>query len=75
MQKSLSRADPLSRSSGGTSLHFLTRETADEEKQEVQREVSKLKKIIKEKDNRIDEKEVHIKELDESSMILFLSFI
>lgn len=71
LRKSLSRSDALSRTGAGTSLHFLTREMADEEKQNVQREVNRLKKMVKEKDNVIDEKEVHIKALDESSMIFY----
>lgn len=71
LQASLSRVDALSRSSGGTSLHFLTRETADEEKQDVQREVSMLKKTIKEKDKTINEKEIANKKLDDTSMLFF----
>ncbi|KAF8484345.1 hypothetical protein JB92DRAFT_3029305 [Gautieria morchelliformis] len=70
LQDSLSRADALSLSGGGTSLHFLTRETADDEKQGLQREVSKLKKTVKEKDKTIDEKDIHIKGLDEQIQLL-----
>lgn len=69
LQASLSRVDALSQSGGSTSLHFLTRETADEEKQDVQREVSKLRKVIKEKDKVIDAKETQIKDLDDTSML------
>jgi hypothetical protein len=74
LQDSLSRADALSLSGRGTSLHFLTRETADDEKQGLQREVSKLKKTIKERDKAIDDKDIHIKGLDEQSKILSFSF-
>jgi hypothetical protein len=70
LQLSLSRVDALSRSSGSTSLHFLTRETADEEKQDIQREVNKLKKVIKEKDKTISEKEIKTKELDDTSPLI-----
>lgn len=47
-----------------TSLHFLTRETAEKEKQDIQGEVTKLKGIITEKDAILLEKDKEITSLN-----------
>ncbi|KAF8590050.1 hypothetical protein K439DRAFT_1382683 [Ramaria rubella] len=70
LQASLSRVDALSQSGGTTSLHFLTRETAEEEKQDVQREVLKLKKSLQDKEYLIAEKDSKIRELDDLIQVL-----
>ncbi|KAF8511126.1 hypothetical protein BU17DRAFT_97470 [Hysterangium stoloniferum] len=63
--ESLSRKDAFSQS-GSSTLHFLTRETADQEKQEIQKEIAKLKNIVKEKDALIARKDTENRELEDT---------
>lgn len=46
-------------------LHFLTREAADEEKEAVEKEVSRWKDIVKQKDAQLAEKDKRIVGLEE----------
>jgi len=64
LQASLYRADTPAQPETSTSLHFLTRETAEKEKQDIQREVTRLKGIITEKDAALLEKDKEITSLN-----------
>ncbi|EJD05685.1 uncharacterized protein FOMMEDRAFT_153019 [Fomitiporia mediterranea MF3/22] len=56
----LARVDALTREGKTSTLHFLTREAADEERRGVERQVEKLKQALKEKDRVIGEKDATI---------------
>ncbi len=45
-------------------LHFLSREAADEEKKEVEKEVAKWKEVVRQRDIAIVKKDGQIKELE-----------
>lgn len=56
----LARVDSLTKEGKMSTLHFLTREAADEERKGVERQVTKLKHALGEKDKVIVEKEATI---------------
>ena len=60
----LSRVDSLTREGKTSTLHFLTREAADEERRGVERQVEQLKAKLKEKDLIIAEREATISDKD-----------
>ncbi|KAH8117176.1 hypothetical protein DFH11DRAFT_1724238 [Phellopilus nigrolimitatus] len=53
----LARVDSLTREGKTSTLHFLTREAADEERRGIERQAEKLKETIKEKEKVIAERE------------------
>ena len=57
------RVEPLTRSGKSSVLYLLTREAADEEKRAVERDLARLKDIMKEKDATIAENDKRIAEL------------
>lgn len=54
-------------------LHFLTREAADEEKEAVEKEVSRWKDIVKQKDAQLAEKDERIAGLEEQGALFLPS--
>ena len=44
-------------------LHFLSREAADEEKKEVEKEVARWKEVVKQRDVKLAQKDEQITEL------------
>ncbi|KAL5529355.1 hypothetical protein ACEPAG_5340 [Sanghuangporus baumii] len=56
----LARVDSLTREGKISTLHFLTREAADEERRGVERQVEKLKQALRDKDKVIAEKDATI---------------
>ena len=62
LSSQLARVDSLTREGKTSTLHFLTREAADEERRGVERQVEKLKQALNEKDKIIAEKESTIRE-------------
>ncbi|PAV23500.1 hypothetical protein PNOK_0056800 [Pyrrhoderma noxium] len=66
----LSRVDSLTREGKTSTLHFLTREAADEERRGVERQVEQLKAKLKEKDLIIAEREATISDKDAELNVL-----
>ncbi|KAI0053867.1 hypothetical protein FA95DRAFT_1551627 [Auriscalpium vulgare] len=61
----LARVDPLIKAGRTSTLHFLTREAANEEKRNVEGEVERLKGLMSQKDDVIAQKNQHIRELQQ----------
>lgn len=66
----LTRVKALGGSEKSYMLHFLTREAADEEKEAVEKEVSRWKDIVKQKDAQLAEKDERIVGLEEQAKLL-----
>lgn len=67
MTSQLARVDALSREGKTTTLHILTREAADEERRELDRELERLKAALKDKDRIISERDATIRDRDQES--------
>lgn len=66
--KRLSESQPLARMGKGSVLNLLTREAADEEKRALEKEIDRLKRLTKEKDNIVTQKNTRIAELEQTGM-------
>ncbi|KAI5121022.1 hypothetical protein M0805_005967 [Coniferiporia weirii] len=64
MTSQLARIDSLTREGKTSTLHFLTREAADEERRDIERQVDQLRKALREKENDIAERDAAIDERD-----------
>lgn len=67
MTSQLARVDALTREGKTTTLHILTREAADEERRELDRELERLRAALKEKDKIISERDTIINDRDQES--------
>lgn len=54
-------------------LHFLSREAADEEKKEVEKEVARWKEVVKQRDVKLAQKDEQITELVNQSKSIRVS--
>ncbi len=63
----LARVDSLTRAGKTSTLHFLTREAADEERRGLEKELRRLQDVIKEKDAIIAERESRILDRERTS--------
>ena len=61
----LANVKALSKSNKSYMVHFLTREDADEEKEEVERQVAHWKDVVKQKEAVIAERDKRIADLEE----------
>ncbi|KDQ60896.1 hypothetical protein JAAARDRAFT_204689, partial [Jaapia argillacea MUCL 33604] len=68
----LARVEPLARSGTTSSLHFLTREAADEEKRALERDLQKWKDAVREKHETTAQKDKRIAELEQTEKDLRL---
>ena len=64
----MARVDSLKREGKTSTLHFLSREAADEERRGVERDLQKLQASLAEKDKEIAERDRRIAKCDEMSM-------
>ena len=64
----LARVDSMSRSGKTSTLHFLTREAADEERRGLERKLQSLTETIAEKDWAVSERDAKIIEQEGISM-------
>lgn len=71
----LARVDTLTREGKTSTLHFLTREAADEERRGIERQVAQIKEALSNKDKTIAEMNRAIRERDDTSMNLLIYFI
>ncbi|TFK54704.1 hypothetical protein OE88DRAFT_1653157 [Heliocybe sulcata] len=62
LTSSLARVEPLARSGHTSSLHFLTREAVEEEKRNLEQEVSRLKETVKKREQELAESRHSLKE-------------
>ena len=60
----LARVDSLNREGKTSTLHFLTREAADEERRGLQSEVERLEEVVEEQKKTIATWDAKIRELD-----------
>lgn len=67
LTSSLARVDSLTSEGKTSTLHFLTREAADEERRGVEREVERLKEALADKDKLIAARDHAIREHQETS--------
>jgi hypothetical protein len=65
LTKRLSESQPLARTGKGSVLNLLTRETADEEKRALEKEIDRLKRSAKEKDGIASQRDTRIAELEQ----------
>lgn len=63
----LARVDSLTKEGKISTLHFLTREAADEERRGVERQVEKLKQALRDRDKTISERDATINSQAEES--------
>ena len=63
----LARVDSLTHEGKTSTLHFLTREAADEERRGLEAELTRLKEKLKEKDDELKAKDSQITEREETS--------
>ena len=61
----LSRVEPRLKSGHKPFAHYLTRETADKEQQEKQREIDRLRKALDDQKAKLDEKDRQNRELED----------
>jgi hypothetical protein len=61
----IARLTPMLKEGRGSTIHFLTREAADEEKRILEERLEKAKDLLKQKDAVIKDKDARIAALDE----------
>ena len=61
----ITRLTPMSKEGRTSTLHFLTREAADEEKRTLEERLEKAEEVLKQKDVVIKDKDARISALDE----------
>lgn len=74
MTSQLARVDALTREGKTTTLHILTREAADEERRDLERELERLKVTLKEKDRVISDRDALIQNRDHESVYFCPTF-
>jgi hypothetical protein len=65
LTKRLSGSQPLARTGKGSVLNLLTRETADEEKRSLEKEIDRLKRLAKEKESVATQRDARMAELEQ----------
>lgn len=71
----LTKIKALGGSEKSYTLHFLTREAADEEKEAVEREVGRWKDVVKQKDAQLAEKDKRIADFEDEGECLLSMFL
>ena len=64
----LARVDSLTREGKTSTLHFLTREAADEERRGLETELAHVRAALRAKDKELEERDAQIKEREDTSM-------
>lgn len=70
----LARVDSLTREGKTSTLHFLTREAADEERRGLETELAHLRAALRAKDQELEGKDAQIRDREETSMSNWLFF-